>query len=38
MNDFHEYEKHHAPGLRAEFNEKYKDKFVSFRTLLEVVN
>ena len=37
MEDFHEYEQHHAPKLRHEYNEKYKDKFVSFRTLLEVI-
>src|SRR6185295_19690727 len=37
MDDFHQYEKVFAPALRAEHNEKYKDKFVAFRTLLEVV-
>jgi hypothetical protein len=38
MNDYHEYEQRHAPALRAEYIEKYKDKFVNFRTLLEVVS
>jgi hypothetical protein len=37
MSDYQEYESKHASRLRAEFNNKYKDKFVSFRTLLEVV-
>jgi hypothetical protein len=37
MNDFLEYEHRHAAKLRAEHSEKYRDKFVAFRTLLEVV-
>ena len=37
MNDFLAYEEHHAPALRTEYNEKFKDKFVAFRTLLEVI-
>jgi len=37
MNDFLEYEHKFAAKLRAEHNEKYRDKFVAFRTLLEVV-
>lgn len=36
INDFYEYEKLYAPQLRAKHNEKYKDKFVAFRTLLEI--
>ena len=38
MNNFREYEKHYAPKIRADYNAKYKDKFVAFRTLLEVVS
>jgi hypothetical protein len=37
MDDFLKYQNTFASALRAEHNEKYKDKFVSFRTLLEVV-
>ena len=37
MKDFLEYEVHKAPALRKEHNDKYGNKFVSFRTLLEVV-
>ncbi len=36
--DFREYEKHSAQKIRAEYNSRYKDKFVSFRTLLEVLS
>ena len=38
MDDFSRYEKVFAPGLRNQHAEKYKDKFVSFRTLLETVD
>ena len=38
MNDFREYEKQFAQSLRAETLEKYKEKFVAFRTLLESVD
>jgi hypothetical protein len=38
MNEFRQYEEVFAPALRAEVNVKYKDKFVAFRTLLEVVS
>ena len=37
MNDFLEYEQRFASKLRAEHSAKYRDKFVAFRTLLEVV-
>ena len=37
MATFNEYERTYAPALRAEVMEKYPDKFVTFRTLLEVV-
>jgi len=37
MNDFLEYESKAAPKFREEYNRRYKDKFVIFRTLLEVV-
>ena len=37
MSDLQEYQKQHAPRLQKEHSKKYKDKFVAFRTLLEVV-
>ena len=37
MDDFKKYEEQFASALRIEHNEKYKDKFVAFRTLLEIV-
>ncbi|MFN8144582.1 MAG: DUF4286 family protein [Bacteroidia bacterium] len=37
MKDFERYEKEYAPALRDKFNVKYKDQFVAFRTLLEVI-
>lgn len=37
MEDFKKYEKEHAPRLRQDVLNKYKDKFVAFRTLLEIV-
>jgi DNA replicative helicase MCM subunit Mcm2 (Cdc46/Mcm family) len=37
MNDYLEYEHNHAPRLREEHAEKFKNKFVAFRTLLEEV-
>ena len=36
--DLHKYQVNHAPALQAEHTEKYKDKFVAFRTLLEMVD
>ena len=35
MDRFLEYEHRFAPALRAEHSERYKDRFVAFRTLLE---
>lgn len=32
-----EYESKHAAGLRAKTQERYKDKAIAFRTLLETV-
>jgi hypothetical protein len=37
MEAFEKYSEIFAPALRAEHSEKFKDKFVAFRTLLEVV-
>lgn len=37
MEDFDRYQKEFAPALQAEHKEKFKDKFVAFRTLLEII-
>jgi len=37
MEKFRQYEDIYAPALRSEYNLRYKDKFVAFRTLLETV-
>ena len=37
MEELNEYQAKHASRLQKEHAEKYKDKFVAFRTLLEVV-
>lgn len=37
MADYDEYRERHAPELQKEVMEKYKDKFVAFRSLMEVV-
>src|SRR5438105_11576267 len=36
MKELEEYQKNHAPRLQKDAADKYKDKAVSFRTLLEV--
>lgn len=37
IEKFKQYEDIFAPALRGEFNNRYKDKFVAFRTLLETI-
>ncbi len=37
MENVQEYIDNHAPRLRKEVTDKYGDKFVAFRTLLEVI-
>lgn len=37
MPTLEEYYREHAPRLQEEHAKKYKDKFIAFRTLLEVV-
>ncbi len=37
LADLSEYQEKQAPRLQREHAERYKDKFVAFRTLLEVV-
>lgn len=37
MEVLEDYHRDHAPELQKEHSERYKDKFVAFRTLLELV-
>ena len=37
MSDYFDYLNNHAPQLQKEHTERYKDKFVAFRTLLREV-
>ena len=37
LEDLEEYRRDHAPRLQKEVNDKYANKFVAFRTVLEVV-
>jgi hypothetical protein len=37
MEDVEEYRKVHSPGLQKKLADRYKDKYVAFRTLLEVI-
>jgi hypothetical protein len=37
MEDLQSYQQKHAPGLQREHAERYKGKFVAFRTLLEII-
>lgn len=35
MADLHQYQAKHAPALQKEHSDRYENKFVAFRTLLE---
>tara|TARA_R110002072_G_scaffold71569_3_gene171456 strand:- start:399 stop:704 length:306 start_codon:yes stop_codon:yes gene_type:complete len=35
MKDLHQYQAHHAPRLQKEHSDRFENKFVAFRTLLE---
>lgn len=37
MDHLKEYQRQHAPRLQKEHADKFADKFVAFRTLLEIV-
>jgi len=37
MNDLEDYKSKHAPRLQKDVADKYGDKLVAFRTLLEVI-
>jgi hypothetical protein len=37
MSDLETYQQQHAPRLQKEHMDRYKDKFVAFRTLLEIL-
>lgn len=38
MEDFEKYRSEYAPALQEEVNQRYRNKFVAFRTLLEVID
>ncbi len=37
MEKFREYQDKHAKKLQADHTEKYRDKYVAFRTIMEVI-
>ena len=37
MNDYQLYQRQHAPRIRKESIDKWGDRFIAFRTLMEVV-
>ncbi len=37
MEDYEKYQSEHAPKLQKAHTDKYKDKFVAFRTIMEMV-
>jgi hypothetical protein len=37
LDDYEKYRQQFAPALQEEHTKKYKDKFVAFRTLLEII-
>ncbi len=37
MDRLKEYQQHHAPRLQKEVADKYANKFVAFRTVLEII-
>ena len=38
MEDLMEYQRLHAPTLQAKHTERYKDRYVAFRTVLEIID
>ena len=38
MATLHQYQIHHAAALQQDHTERYKDRFVAFRTLMEVLD
>lgn len=38
LKDLERYQQNFAPALQAEHTQKFKDRFVSFRTVLEVIS
>jgi len=37
MTDYEDYQRDHAPALQQKTSEKYGEKFVAFRTLMEMM-
>jgi hypothetical protein len=38
LDDFEKYQNQFAPDLQKQHTEKYKDKFVAFRTMMRIVD
>ena len=38
MEDLLEYQRDHAPALQAKHTERYKDRYVAFRSVLEIID
>lgn len=38
MEDINRYQREFAPALQSEHTERYKDRFVAFRTVMEVLD
>ncbi|MBK0404256.1 DUF4286 family protein [Adhaeribacter sp. BT258] len=38
LEDLMEYQRDHAPALQAKHSERYKDRYVAFRTVLEIID
>ena len=37
LERLNEYQEHHAPELQKEHGEKFKQNFIAFRTILEII-
>jgi len=37
LNDYNNYQENYAPALQAELNDKFANRFVAYRTLMEFV-
>jgi len=38
MKEMHAYQAHYAPRLQKEHTDKFKDRFVAFRTLMHIIS
>jgi len=37
LENYNQYQEVHAPALQAELNERYKNRFVAYRSLMEFI-